>query len=168
MRGATTAGQRFTGFYCIFQSTPPVWGRPAAPSFRPLPQIYFNLRPPCGGRLASFADGSEDSVFQSTPPMRGATAKTAKISSCFHNKIGNSFKIPLLTPIQLKKQGSILTENIAKCGAKRWRFPVCLCSAPKASTHPVGHRISLLPNAQSCSHSGFLSNKNVDCPFPGP
>ena len=56
-----------------FQSTPPVWGRPAAPSFRPLPQIYFNLRPPCGGRHDIHTTIALLLRFQSTPPW-GATS----------------------------------------------------------------------------------------------
>ena len=105
-----------------FNPRPPCGGRRGGTAHGVRYARDFNPRPPCGGRRrpsfparcstgisihAPHAGGDVRLAFpvpavirfQSTPPMRGATAKTAKISSCFHNKIGNSFKIPLLTPI---------------------------------------------------------------------
>ena len=37
------------------------------------PELYFNPRPPCGERLGVKKDLDGKLIFQSTPPMRGAT-----------------------------------------------------------------------------------------------
>ena len=93
----------------IFQSTPPVWGATIQSRLPPINRRYFNPRPPCGGRPprgerlgaqdgisihaprvgGDFGWGLYDflgSEFQSTPPVWGATAKTAKNSSCSREK----------------------------------------------------------------------------------
>ena len=44
---------------------------------RPKPGCYFNPRPPCGGRLTSCAAPFLESIFQSTPPVWGATETNA-------------------------------------------------------------------------------------------
>ena len=79
-----------------FQSTPPVWGathwgcllRPATPHFNPRPpcggrrlmdypegpaEEHFNPRPPCGGRRSLESQNRACPLFQSTPPVWGAT-----------------------------------------------------------------------------------------------
>ena len=80
-----------------FQSTPPVWGatclnKCATPRREvsihaprvgsdPVAQAVcgrrfgFNPRPPCGERRRNTGSGSRSSVFQSTPPVWGATCK---------------------------------------------------------------------------------------------
>lgn len=45
----------------------------------------FQSTPPRGGRRQRQEAFPAHLVFQSTPPARGATAKTAKILSCFYN-----------------------------------------------------------------------------------
>ena len=94
-------GRPFTFFrrllILIFQSTPPARGATllmksvlygiiisihapreggdeALPVIQPEP-IYFNPRPPRGGRLLCFCMSIFQLLFQSTPPARGATAK---------------------------------------------------------------------------------------------
>ena len=92
-----------------FQSTPPVWGATNLRSemhhdgnyFNPRPpcggrpfrvkckgaiHMDFNPRPPCGGRLRQTRSRNWAHRFQSTPPVWGATAKTAKNSSCSREK----------------------------------------------------------------------------------
>ena len=56
-----------------FQSTPPVWGATDAARDRRGLLVYFNPRPPCGGRLTASRRSFRLSVFQSTPPVWGAT-----------------------------------------------------------------------------------------------
>ena len=58
-----------------FQSTPPVRGAtPILPPFVPV-LLYFNPRPPCGGRRSPYWRVVTSFTFQSTPPVRGATKK---------------------------------------------------------------------------------------------
>ena len=80
----------------VFQSTPPARGATKTHAAGPVLQLYFNPRPPRGGRLVAMAwtvrrkaisihapreggDSSRlcqfyvDTAFQSTPPARGAT-----------------------------------------------------------------------------------------------
>lgn len=146
---------------------PHAWG---VAGRRRLPPGCRNLdpRPPYGGRCWTTVASSRVPQFRSAPPIRGATAKTAKTPGCFCSKIDVSFKYPLPISIQSKKQGSLLTENTARSGAKLQRSSVCLHFAPKASAHLSGHRMPLPQNARSCSRNGPPSSKSADYPFPGP
>ena len=80
-----------------FQSTPPVWGATPLTQRRCCAGLYFNPRPPCGGRLGPPSDAQKSTlisihaprvggdfsgignaigsvIFQSTPPVWGATS----------------------------------------------------------------------------------------------
>ena len=59
--------------WLLFQSTPPVRGATTAGSSEVLSFLYFNPRPPCGGRPAEEHHWTMQPIFQSTPPVRGAT-----------------------------------------------------------------------------------------------
>ena len=88
--------------YCVFQSTPPVWGATPPPGIILSRLKYFNPRPPCGGRLAETGGDTANMLisihaprvggdlrrfsglfialkFQSTPPVWGATYSCASI-----------------------------------------------------------------------------------------
>ena len=95
-RGATRSCQHFSGRNTRFQSTPPSRGATGGVQGRIQHPLYFNPRPPRGGRLAISCIFSIDfhfnprpprggrrreqivdvvlREFQSTPPSRGATA----------------------------------------------------------------------------------------------
>ena len=189
VRGATFL---IRGFWTSpeFQSTPPVRGAtwckarncdvtgisihaPRAggdlPVVPPAEGLIISIHAPrAGGDWTSALLASTSEKFQSTPPVRGATAKTAKIQSFFHDKIDVPLKYPLLVPIRFQKQDSLSTETTVRFGAKLRRSPVCLHFAPKASAHLPGHRMPLPQNARSCSRTGFPSNKSAGCPSPGP
>ena len=71
-----------------FNPRSPCGERPFAPMFRAA-MYYFNPRSPCGERLPALISSASFSSFQSTLPVRGATAKMPKtepfILSNFHN-----------------------------------------------------------------------------------
>ena len=84
-----------------FQSTPPARGATAAPRLHQHPSLisihapreggdppcrnalqiaeHFNPRPPRGGRQVQSDAGTDDKVFQSTPPARGATKRRLQL-----------------------------------------------------------------------------------------
>ena len=67
-----------------FNPRPPRGGRRQTSPADLSPQVYFNPRPPRGGRLLGRILCKLLTVFQSTPPARGATpSKTARISAFF-------------------------------------------------------------------------------------
>ena len=93
--GATSAFSSWVKVFFAFQSTPPVWGA-TEQRRHPGPQDcisihaprvggdaraawsrpcgrYFNPRPPCGGRHTSEPVKVFSMIFQSTPPVWGAT-----------------------------------------------------------------------------------------------
>ena len=97
VRGATAGRDPIGGYYCSFQSTLPVRGATLTatdivappPNFNPrspcgerrracglrlIPQSDFNPRSPCGERPPTEQKSLEGLQFQSTLPVRGATA----------------------------------------------------------------------------------------------
>ena len=58
-----------------FNPRPPCGGRPQGRAGTRNTKIYFNPRPPCGGRLAEAHDYTDANLFQSTPPVWGATRR---------------------------------------------------------------------------------------------
>ena len=71
-----------------FNPRPPCGGRLTVPLVSTAPITDFNPRPPCGGRPMVSMDNCAQNgkKFQSTPPVWGATAKTAKNSICSREK----------------------------------------------------------------------------------
>ena len=59
-----------------FNPRPPCGGRPHAPAGYGPGRGDFNPRPPCGGRLYALQRMGGTAVFQSTPPVWGATEGT--------------------------------------------------------------------------------------------
>ena len=72
MRGATKAT-----VYKMTDGTISIHAPHAGSDFRvntsSLNRLYFNPRSPCGERLSFVYNASDDNIFQSTLPMRGAT-----------------------------------------------------------------------------------------------
>ncbi len=83
--GGDAISLNFSKFHCISIHAPRVGGdQGLSPPCQPFG--HFNPRPPCGGRLYLSGDRCLPRKFQSTPPVWGATAKTAKNSSCSREK----------------------------------------------------------------------------------
>ena len=73
MRGATLAERVYSGFVDISIHAPRAGGDyPYVYNMRS--EIDFNPRPPCGGRRTKALILFKHMEFQSTPPVRGATA----------------------------------------------------------------------------------------------
>ncbi len=75
-RGATTALGKKVDVIEKFQSTPPARGATAARPEAGAGRLYFNPRPPRGGRQPGAGAKPPKGAFQSTPPARGATERT--------------------------------------------------------------------------------------------
>ena len=73
MRGATHFVASHIRFLALFQSTRPMRGATAYFDEKPVSQLYFNPRAPCGARPGRRTMPPRHSRFQSTRPMRGAT-----------------------------------------------------------------------------------------------
>ena len=65
------------GAYSYFNPRPPCGGRPHALKGGLL-LYHFNPRPPCGGRQERAVKKFEEILFQSTPPVRGATTRSRR------------------------------------------------------------------------------------------
>ena len=70
--GATGAGQAYPGAGGISIHAPRVGGDTCW-THCPPPILYFNPRPPCGGRPSQPGQNAPQKPFQSTPPVWGAT-----------------------------------------------------------------------------------------------
>ena len=87
MRGATHLAEDFY-FVLGVSIHAPHAGRDGRKSSRSSVQSCFNPRAPCGARLEFGKVGIEFQMFQSTRPMRGATAKEVTTSLFCHIFMG--------------------------------------------------------------------------------
>lgn len=107
-------------------------------------------------------------VFQSTRPMRGATAKVYKITLHTFATKGNSWTISRKTlPFKAFCRLQI-GKNFSICGANRCgNFCELLLRTIRSSVLPEG-RSACSQNAQFYSHTFSRDNRNADCLFPDP
>ena len=61
--------------YSLFQSTSSVWRTTSAVGFHAFPPVYFNPRPPCGGRLLRLIHPELYDEFQSTSSVWRTTSR---------------------------------------------------------------------------------------------
>ena len=80
LRGATTAGTN-TGSPIPISIHAPLAGRDRQGEDQRSPRLYFNPRAPCGARRGGFPAASSLQRFQSTRPLRGATAQASQFSA---------------------------------------------------------------------------------------
>ena len=130
---------------------------------------YFNPRAPCGARLLrlrQLADCLQE--FQSTRPMRGATAKVNKLLCTFLQK-RHGFQIFLRKTLPFKAFCRLqIGKNFSICGANRCgNFCELLLRTIRSSVLPEG-RSACSQNAQFYSHTFSRDNRNADCLFPDP
>lgn len=106
--------------------------------------------------------------FQSTRPMRGATAKVYKITLHTFATKGNSWTISRKTlPFKAFCRLQI-GKNFSICGANRCgNFCELLLRTIRSSVLPEG-RSACSQNAQFYSHTFSRDNRNADCLFPDP
>ena len=81
--GATYCDVTYAWYRSHFNPRPPCGGRLVGFKAHSLTCRNFNPRPPCGGRLFIYCRASLIVLFQSTPPVWGATAKTHKNAFLF-------------------------------------------------------------------------------------
>lgn len=152
----------------IFQSTLPLWGA----TFCYMDFIFrstISIHAPLVGCDQSVTEsGISAQQFQSTHPLRGATAKLPKYSRQFCAKATKFLQ-------------SRTKSGVAACWAKGKRplFPALRgANLPgKTGTLPVRIRQSARPlarnrpwhrSAQRAFHTCFQGNKSAGCPFPRP
>ena len=130
--------------------------------------VYFNPRAPCGARQRLQEHIDEVEKFQSTRPMRGATAKVYKITLHTFATKGNSWTISRKTlPFKAFCRLQI-GKNFSICGANRCgNFCELLLRTIRSSVLPEG-RSACSQNAQFYSHTFSRDNRNADCLFPDP
>ena len=189
MRGATTVGAAAPTCF-LFQSTRPMRGAtpqtwyaynddgisihaPHAGRDDGYPRCagahyHFNPRAPCGARLPSPRPPSSGRGFQSTRPMRGATAKVNKLLCTFLQK-RHGFQIFLRKTLPFKAFCRLqIGKNFSICGANRCgNFCELLLRTIRSSVLPEG-RSACSQNAQFYSHTFSRDNRNADCLFPDP
>ena len=129
---------------------------------------YFNPRAPCGARLQELVKRVEALEFQSTRPMRGATAKVNKLLCTFLQK-RHGFQIFLRKTLPFKAFCRLqIGKNFSICGANRCgNFCELLLRTIRSSVLPEG-RSACSQNAQFYSHTFSRDNRNADCLFPDP
>lgn len=107
-------------------------------------------------------------IFQSTRPMRGATAKVNKLLCTFLQK-RHGFQIFLRKTLPFKAFCRLqIGKNFSICGANRCgNFCELLLRTIRSSVLPEG-RSACSQNAQFYSHTFSRDNRNADCLFPDP
>ena len=130
--------------------------------------MNFNPRAPCGARPLWIGSGTRSSLFQSTRPMRGATAKVNKLLCTFLQK-RHGFQIFLRKTLPFKAFCRLqIGKNFSICGANRCgNFCELLLRTIRSSVLPEG-RSACSQNAQFYSHTFSRDNRNADCLFPDP
>ena len=130
--------------------------------------INFNPRAPCGARPRFASPRTAASRFQSTRPMRGATAKVNKLLCTFLQK-RHGFQIFLRKTLPFKAFCRLqIGKNFSICGANRCgNFCELLLRTIRSSVLPEG-RSACSQNAQFYSHTFSRDNRNADCLFPDP
>lgn len=111
---------------------------------------------------------SLQTLFQSTRPARGATAKVNKFLCTFLQK-RHGFQISLRKTLPFKAFCRLqIGKNFSICGANRCgNFCELLLRTIRSSVLPEG-RSACSQNAQFYSHTFSRDNRNADCLFPGP
>lgn len=111
---------------------------------------------------------SLQTIFQSTRPARGATAKVNKFLCTFLQK-RHGFQISLRKTLPFKAFCRLqIGKNFSICGANRYgNFCELLLRTIRSSVLPEG-RSACSQNAQFYSHTFSRDNRNADCLFPDP
>lgn len=111
---------------------------------------------------------SLQTLFQSTRPARGATAKVNKFLCTFLQK-RHGFQISLRKTLPFKAFCRLqIGKNFSICGANRYgNFCELLLRTIRSSVLPEG-RSACSQNAQFYSHTFSRDNRNADCLFPDP
>lgn len=111
---------------------------------------------------------SLQTLFQSTRPARGATAKVNKFLCTFLQK-RHGFQIFLRKTLPFKAFCRLqIGKNFSICGANRCgNFCELLLRTIRSSVLPEG-RSACSQNAQFYSHTFSRDNRNADCLFPDP
>lgn len=130
--------------------------------------IGVRIMPPCGARPKSRQMSLPAYTFQSTRPMRGATAKVNKLLCTFLQK-RHGFQIFLRKTLPFKAFCRLqIGKNFSICGANRCgNFCELLLRTIRSSVLPEG-RSACSQNAQFYSHTFSRDNRNADCLFPDP
>lgn len=147
---------------------PPCGARPAAHEAR-LHVGGISIHAPLAGRdVRPIASKTSFSVFQSTRPARGATAKVNKFFCTFLQK-RHGFQIFLRKTLPFKAFCRLqIGKNFSICGANRCgNFCELLLRTIRSSVLPEG-RSACSQNAQFYSHTFSRDNRNADCLFPDP
>ena len=173
-----------------FQSTLPVWGATQekhlfrirvdisihAPRVgsdfltrsRSTAAFYFNPRSPCGERLQQAMKAAVLSIYQSTLPVWGATAKMHRFSFASSAKKGFFVRFSKLGAVRresAEKGGGIFLKKLVRTSRGKYGY---LAFAFRES-------VSLRANRQFYSQSVLFSfhidsqgNRIAGCPFRGP
>lgn len=130
--------------------------------------IGVRIMPPCGARQCHAVRALRNHLFQSTRPMRGATAKVNKLLCTFLQK-RHGFQIFLRKTLPFKAFCRLqIGKNFSICGANRCgNFCELLLRTIRSSVLPEG-RSACSQNAQFYSHTFSRDNRNADCLFPDP
>lgn len=130
--------------------------------------IGVRIMPLAGRDVISSQRTSLQTLFQSTRPARGATAKVNKFLCTFLQK-RHGFQIFLRTTLPFKAFCRLqIGKNFSICGANRCgNFCELLLRTIRSSVLPEG-RSACSQNAQFYSHTFSRDNRNADCLFPDP
>ena len=167
VRGAT-AGGSVCGCVGSISIHAPRAGRDFSVMASGLREYYFNPRAPCGARQVTWKGLMTATEFQSTRPVRGATARVHK------------FFCALLRQKAILRQFHAKRRLLKHFSTYKYRNTFLICSANrmgKICTLPLRTTRSLdLPEGMSaCSQSArfcfrtfFPSSKTADYPAPDP
>lgn len=130
--------------------------------------IGVRIMPLAGRDVISSQRTSLQTLFQSTRPARGATAKVNKFLRTFLQK-RHGFQIFLRKTLPFKAFCRLqIGKNFSICGANRCgNFCELLLRTIRSSVLPEG-RSACSQNAQFYSHTFSRDNRNADCLFPDP
>lgn len=130
--------------------------------------IGVRIMPLAGRDVISSQRTSLQTLFQSTRPARGATAKVNKFLRTFLQK-RHGFQIFLRKTLPFKAFCRLqIGKNFSICGANRCgNFCELLLRTIRSSVLPEG-RSACSQNAQFYSHTFSRDNRNADCLFPNP
>lgn len=130
--------------------------------------IGVRIMPLAGRDVISSQRTSLQTLFQSTRPARGATAKVNKFLCTFLQK-RHGFQISLRKTLPFKAFCRLqIGKNFSICGANRCgNFCELLLRTIRSSVLPEG-RSACSQNAQFYSHTFSRDNRNADCLFPDP
>ena len=139
------------------------------------PWVYFNPRPPCGGRPFTVVITRPPNGFQSTSSVWRTTAKTEK------NLYLHSYNTAICTDLQPKQSAYafVCTDRdkqspeklVRSIRVRSARFTFARPMPPgealrKSARHPDGRR-GELRCVQPCFDNGCPAGKSAGCPLPG-